>query len=81
MRKGENGIEKEVDALGRVVLPKNFRTRLGLDTNSKVVISMDGDSLHIIPNQSRCAICKKHAEINPELKICSSCIERVRRYQ
>ena len=81
MRQGENGIEKEVDALGRVVLPKNFRTRLGLDTNSKVVISIDGDSLHITPSQSTCAMCKKHTEIDPELKICPSCIERVRRYQ
>ena len=75
---GNSGIEKEVDALGRVVLPKDFRKKLGLETNSKVLISIDGDSLHIQPTDQVCAICKKHAEINPELKICSSCIEKVK---
>ena len=75
---GDSGIEKEVDALGRVVLPKNFRKKLGLETNSKVLISIDGDSLHIQPTDQVCVICKKHAEINPELKICSSCIEKIK---
>ena len=75
----DSGREKEVDALGRVVLPKNFRKRLGLDTNSKVIISIDGESLHIQPTEQVCAICKRHTKINSELKICSSCIEKVKK--
>ena len=74
MKNKEHGIEKEFDALGRVVLPKNFRTRLGIDTNTKVIISIDGESLSIKPSQSLCAICKKHTEIIPALKICTACL-------
>ena len=81
MKKKEDGIEKEVDALGRVVLPKNFRTRLGIDTNTKVIISIDGESLNIKPTQSVCAICKKNTEIIPELKICTACLEAVKKYE
>ena len=79
MKNQDSGIEKEVDMLGRVVLPKNFRKRLGLDTNSKVLISFDGESLHIKPTRRICDICKKHIEINSEFNICPSCIEKVKK--
>ena len=81
MKKKDHGIEKEVDALGRVVLPKNFRTRLGIDTNTKVIISIDGEGLNIKPTQSTCAICKKHTEIIAELKICTDCFENIKKYE
>ena len=30
-----DGIEKEIDALGRVVIPIEFRNKLGIDKNEK----------------------------------------------
>ena len=36
------GIIKEIDNLGRIVLPKDYRDRLMLDKNVEVVLSPDG---------------------------------------
>lgn len=36
------GIIKEIDALGRIVIPKEFRERLGLKKEVEVVLTVDG---------------------------------------
>ena len=38
----EIGIIKEIDALGRIVIPKEFRERLGLKKEVEVVLTVDG---------------------------------------
>ena len=35
-----HGIEKEVDKLGRIVLPVKFRAQLGIKTEEKVLVSL-----------------------------------------
>ena len=80
MKRRSSGIEKEVDALGRVVLPKDFRKKLGLDKSAKVLISMDGDTLHIKASDKICIMCKRQTEINSDLGMCLSCLEKVKQY-
>lgn len=41
-KKEEIGIIKEIDALGRIVIPKEFRERLGLKKEVEVVLTVDG---------------------------------------
>ncbi len=42
-------VEATIDSVGRVVLPKQLRDRLGLMPGGKVDISLYGDGLHIAP--------------------------------
>ena len=44
MNKKENsvGVIKEIDTLGRIVIPKEFRNRLKLDKNVEVVLTNNG---------------------------------------
>ncbi len=42
-------VEATIDSVGRVVLPKQLRDRLGLVSGGKVDISLYGDGLHIAP--------------------------------
>lgn len=42
-------MEASVDSVGRVILPKQMRDRLGLVPGTKVDISLYGDGLHIAP--------------------------------
>ena len=35
-----SGIEREIDDVGRVVIPMEFRKALGVEFNSKVLISL-----------------------------------------
>ena len=39
------GITRQVDTLGRVVLPKELRRNMGLDVNDAMEIYVDGDSI------------------------------------
>ena len=40
--KKDVGIIKEIDSLGRIVIPKEMRERLSLDKNVEVVMTADG---------------------------------------
>lgn len=42
-------MEATVDEVGRIVVPKRLRDRLGLKAGSKVDISEYGSGLHVIP--------------------------------
>jgi AbrB family looped-hinge helix DNA binding protein len=42
-------MEATVDSVGRIVLPKQLRDRMGLIPGSTVDISLYGDGLHIAP--------------------------------
>ena len=41
------GIEREIDRLGRVVIPIEFRKKLGIEFNSKVLISLSNGEIII----------------------------------
>ena len=40
--KDKVGIIKCIDSLGRVVIPKEFRERMGLEDNVEMILSKDG---------------------------------------
>ena len=69
-----NEIEKEIDMLGRVVIPIKFRKKLGINNNSKVLISMDSDTILIAPANKSCALCGKAVKEHRELRLCDKCI-------
>ena len=48
------GIVRGIDALGRIVLPKELRTSMHLDTDTKLEIFVDGDS--IVLKKLRCSL-------------------------
>ena len=80
MKKESTGIEREVDNLGRIVLPMEFRKKLGIERNSKVLITMNDETVCIKASECICAMCKKQGELNTELGICRNCIEKVKKY-
>jgi AbrB family looped-hinge helix DNA binding protein len=43
-------MEATVDSVGRIVLPKQLRERLGLVAGTTVDVSVYGDGLHIAPS-------------------------------
>ena len=73
-----SGIEKEIDNLGRVVLPADFRHRLGLGRNDKVLVSLERATIVISPLRSRCALCEKIFEGTEPLSLCSGCAAKVK---
>ena len=73
-----SGIEKEIDNLGRVVLPINFRHKLGLQSKDKVLVSLNDSGIIISPVEKRCALCGVKLAYDEKLRLCSSCIAEIK---
>ena len=73
-----NGIEKDIDSLGRVVIPIKFRKRLGIQSNSKVIISLENGTILISPARGLCALCGKKVEENQKLRLCGDCVSKIK---
>ena len=73
-----NGIEKEIDGLGRVVIPIEYRKRLGFELNSKVAISAENGMIQISPINKICVLCGKRVEKGRKLPLCPKCVELIK---
>ena len=51
------GIIRNIDELGRLVIPKEMRIHLSIDKNSPVEITMRDDEIVIKKSTARCIIC------------------------
>ena len=75
----ENG--KGVDALGRIVIPKDIRKILGLEKDTPVEIYRDGDKVVVkrFDNKS-CVICgtTENLALFKGKCICKSCVDEIK---
>ncbi len=76
------GIVRGIDPLGRIVLPKELRTRFQIDSDSKLEIFVDGDTI-LLKKYSPSGSCSFCGEItdNPvnyqDACICKACQGRI----
>lgn len=73
-----NGIEKEIDNLGRVVIPASFRKKLGIESNARVFISLEDDVITISPSIKHCALCGKKLNPKHRLRLCDACVLKIK---
>lgn len=73
------GIVRNIDELGRLVIPKEIRKKLGIKETDPVEIYNEGDKIIISKYNSVCHFCGASAEIvdYKEKKICKSCIKEL----
>ena len=71
-------IEKEVDSLGRVVIPIEYRKKLGIEKNSIVLIGLENGFIKIAPQRSTCAICGSRVSHECGIRLCNMCIRKVK---
>ncbi len=73
-----DGIEKEIDPLGRVVIPARFRKKLGLESGAKVLILIDGDTICISAQSRICALCGSAVDKTQRIRLCAKCILKIK---
>ena len=72
------GIVRGIDSLGRIVLPKELRTSMHLDTDTKLEIFVDGDAI-VLKKHRPAGSCDFRTMASPSTKIsnlvsvCSAC--------
>jgi len=75
-----NAMERRVDELGRIVIPKHIRRTLGLETKTKVAFEVEGDRLVITKAAPTCIICGSEnelIEVNGKY-VCAACASLIK---
>jgi len=70
------GIVRSVDELGRIVIPKEMRTKMNISSSDPIEIYVDGDKIILKKYENSCLFCGSAEELT-EFKgkmVCSACI-------
>jgi len=72
----ERTVVRQMDELGRIVLPRDFRNALAWATETKVAIQLDGSKMVLFAEAGLCFLCGSKENLR-EVKgryICKACI-------
>ena len=75
----KTGITRAIDEVGRIVLPKELRATMDLNTKDELDISVEGDRIILKKIQPSCIFCgnSENLVIFEENKICQKCVEKI----
>ncbi len=73
------GIVRRIDALGRIVIPKELRESLDID-EAPIEIFVDADSIVLKKYQQKCLFCGSDETLYDykEKLICKTCLEELK---
>jgi len=74
------GIVRNVDELGRIVIPKEMRTKMDISSSDPIEIYVDGDQIILKKYANACTFCGGGVELTTYKgkKICSACLEELK---
>ena len=74
------GMVRKVDELGRVVLPKEIRTMLGIDKKDPLDIFISGESIILKKYQPICIFCGSSADLVSldDKNVCAECVKKLK---
>ncbi len=74
------GIIRNIDELGRIVVPKEIRKKLGIEKNDPVEIYVEGDKIILMKYSPVCHFCGSAEDVQDfkGKKICSHCIDEIK---
>ena len=72
------GFERAIDDLGRIVLPMEYREKVGITARSKLLICEKDGVITIRPARRICKICGSTENVNEEMPLCSECLKKAK---
>ena len=75
------GIVRNIDELGRIVIPKEMRKKMDIASSDPVEIYVDGDKIILTKYCPYCSFCQSENEVTEfkGKKICKACLDEIRR--
>lgn len=79
----DTGIIREIDKLGRIVLPIELRRTMELESGDAVEIYVEGSSVILKKYRPSCIFCGSSEEVisYKDKNICSACLDELKRQQ
>ena len=77
----EKSVTKQVDSIGRVAIPNDLRSQVGIEIGTEVEISVDGDRIWLKASVPRCIFCKdevgqKDVQLRGKF-VCGECVRAI----
>ena len=74
------GFVKKIDELGRILIPKELRSSMELDTKDALEMFVDGDRIVLQKYQPACIFCNNADNIIffEGRRICASCLSKLK---
>ena len=73
------GIVRNLDELGRIVIPKELRKKRGLEQKDSLEIFIDGNSIMLRKYEKGCIFCNnsKDLQVYKDKLICKKCLNSI----
>ena len=73
------GVIRKADELGRIVIPKEVRSKLKIDIKDSIEIYVDGNSIVLKKYEPGCIFCGNSRNLNTykDKLICKNCLENI----
>ena len=74
------GIVRNIDELGRLVIPKEMRKKMGIGESSPVEIFVESDRIIVTKYQDSCIFCGKGSALSDfkGKRVCADCIREIK---
>ena len=74
------GIVRQLDQLGRIVIPKELRTTFDLNEKDPIEIYVDGNNIILRKYQPACIFCSEATDViqYQGKNVCRSCLEKLK---
>ena len=74
------GIVRNIDELGRIVIPKEMRTKMDISSSDPIEIYVEGDKIILKKYENACLLCGSNSNLISfkGKKICSDCINELK---
>ncbi len=74
------GIVRNVDELGRIVIPKEMRKKMEISSNDPVEIFVEGDRIILTKYHSTCTFCGSNLGTTEfkDKRLCADCIRQIK---
>ncbi|MCH1965934.1 AbrB/MazE/SpoVT family DNA-binding domain-containing protein [Paraclostridium sordellii] len=78
--KTNKGIIRNIDSLGRVVIPKEFRKMLNIKENEPVEIVCENGAITVKKHNDSCILCGSKEDLKnvKNVLICEKCLEEMK---
>ena len=73
-----SGVKRQIDKLGRIVIPISYRKFLNLSENSYLNIELQNHSIVITSSESKCVLCGATSDLHSEKPLCAKCIKSIK---
>ena len=79
------GVIREIDELGRIVLPKEIRNRFNIKKGDEISINIENAALRLYKLDRTCVLCEESRRTDPHIfymdrKICQRCIDELKSF-